>query len=92
MGNRRNRRNKKTIKGPDLVFGGITGKPDNKTIWSAIHRLREKGSEIYETDVFQHKDRFLFNIDKPWIQTSIHKEIQVMIQEERDKKIQKILD
>ncbi len=85
------RKNKKTIKGPDLAFGGITGKPDTKTIWTAIDRLRHKGSEIYETDVFQHKDGFLFNVDKPWIQTSIHQEIQVMFLEERDKKIENIL-
>jgi hypothetical protein len=86
-----NRRNKKTIKGPDMFFGGITGKPDTKTIWTAIDRLREKGSEIYETDVFQHKDRFLFNVDKPWIQSSIHQEIQLMHQEQRDKKIDILL-
>ena len=87
-----NRRNEKTIKGPDLVFDTITGKPDNKTIWTAIDRLREKGSEIYETDVFQHRNNFMFNVDKPWIQSSIHQEIQVMFQEERNKKIENILN
>jgi hypothetical protein len=82
---------KKRTKFPDLKITSFPKTPNKQTIWTAIDRLREKGSEIYETDVFQHQNNFMFNIDKPWIQTSIHHEIQLMIQEERDKKIDSLL-
>jgi hypothetical protein len=86
------RKSRKITRLPDMKHGQVGGNPNLETIWTAIDRLRDKGVEIYETDVLRNKNNFMFNVDKPWIQTSIHKEIQVMIQEERDKKIQKILD
>ena len=58
----------------------------------AIERLRERGFEILETDVFYHKDRFMFNSEKEWLSELVKEEVDVIFAELREKKIDSIIN
>lgn len=57
----------------------------------AIDRLRERGYEIYDSDVFYHQNRFMFNTEKEWLSEIVKEEVNTIFAEMREKKINQIL-
>jgi hypothetical protein len=57
---------------------------------TALHRLRSRGEEINDLDVMFTNGQFMFSTEGN-VGELVKAELQVMFQEERDKKIDEIL-